>query len=76
MCNITWLQLSDLHFGYSDQTVRNMREKLKSDAIKNVVSHQIRYQFLIIVGDIVYARCSKLYPVNRTVRVFKTPTEG
>lgn len=57
MCNVKWLQLSDMHFGYSDQSVNEMRTRLKSDIIRQAVKNQIGYDFLLIAGDIVYAKC-------------------
>ena len=57
MCTITWLQLSDLHFGSASEDVREMYEKLALDVIEYAVEKRLRFDYLIIPGDIIDAKC-------------------
>lgn len=56
MGRIDWIQLSDLHFGYSDFAVARFRERFPKYTQGFFEKMKIQNKFLFITGDIRYAK--------------------
>lgn len=52
--SVQWLHLSDLHFGYEDNTVNQLRNELP-DYLKNYFRNK-KVDYIFITGDIIYGK--------------------
>lgn len=55
MSKITWIQLSDLHFGHNSPFCQNSREALRGF----ILEHCKEIDYMFITGDIIYAADAK-----------------
>ncbi len=56
MSEISWLHISDLHFGSQDSSRKTIRDSLKEYIKKNMNSGEWDVDYLFITGDLIYAK--------------------